>query len=126
MTGFIKLLSLSSLLFPVAVIVETVPGYCQQTTKISAKELPMQIQYFLKEKYEKYSVTLVEKTTNINMPGFYKISLRRKTRLVYLYFDEAGTLVNKEKERIFTYDGTETEYKSSDEKPNTLPMEHLH
>lgn len=86
-----------------AVLVCLSGSVCAQE-KQNLKDTPVAVQELLAKKYAKYkvaSIRLNEKATE------YKVELEKGSRTVSLVLDTDGTILSKNKGRIYSYDGTE-------------------
>ncbi len=81
--------------------------HAQTTTKIKVEQLPETAQADLVKIYSKYQVNSMVQKEDVQGQTSYKIELQKKNKLVYLLYNNEGTLVSKRKSKSFTFDGME-------------------
>lgn len=88
----------------IAIVLLTLnPALAQE--KILLEDAPEAVRAHLVEKYAKFKVVGIKQKKE---PLEYSIEMERGERTVSLVLDAQGTVLNKTKGRIYSYDGTET------------------
>ena len=78
----------------------------QTEIKIPQDSLPNAVQDNLHKKYSDYHVNSITKNSS-KQPVIYSLELQKKNRLIRLVYDMNGNIIEKNKSKIFTFDGTE-------------------
>lgn len=86
--------------------------YAQTNTKIKADELPEIAKAELDKKFKKYEVNSVVKKEDEQKNITYEVELQKSNSLVYLVYDLKGTLISKNKSKIFSFDNEKQEKKA--------------
>lgn len=78
----------------------------QTEIKLPEDSLPKSIHNELHKKYSSYAVNSIVKKSDKGSVS-YALELQRKNNLLRLLYDANGKLLDKDKSKIYTYDGTE-------------------
>ncbi len=87
----------------------------QTEVKIPEDSLPVAAHNELHKKYARYHVNNITRKVDKEQKITYKVEVQKNTRLIRLQYDSNGNMINKQKSRVFTYDGTEPVKRSTDD-----------
>lgn len=100
-------------------------AFAQTETKIKQDSLPPTVHNELHKQYVAYTVNSIYKVTDKQQNIIYKIEVQKKSKLIELVYDNQGKLISKQKNKIYSFDGTEKP-KSSPTQSNDGHSGHQH
>lgn len=94
--------------FTLIMVLFSVINICKGQTEIKIPEesLPAAVHDDLHKKYSDYHVNSITKNTSVQ-PAVYTLEIQKKNRLIRLIYDADGKLIEKEKSKIYSFDGSE-------------------
>ncbi|MDO9184414.1 MAG: hypothetical protein Q7W13_00260 [Bacteroidia bacterium] len=98
----------------------------QTETKIPGDSLPALVHNELNKNYALYSVNSISRKVDQLQNSTYKIEVQKKSTVIELHYDKQGKLINKEKSKVYTYDGTEKTRSPSPSSPGKSGDGHNH
>lgn len=101
-------------------------AFAQTETKIKQDSLPLTVHDELQKQYVAYTVNSIYKVTDKQQNIIYKIEVQKKSKLIELVYDNKGTLISKEKSKIYSFDGTEKIKSSTPTQSNDGHSGHQH
>lgn len=100
--------------------------FAQTETKIKQDSLPTTVHNELHKKYAAYAINSVLKITDKQQNITYKVEVQKKSTLIELVYDRDGKLINKEKSKVYSFDGTEKIKSSTPTQSNDGHNGHQH
>lgn len=79
----------------------------QTSTKIKMDELPVAAHDLIHGKYAKYRVNSMVKKLDKNEVLTYEVELQRKSKVINLTYNAQGDLLDTQKSKVFSFDGSE-------------------
>jgi hypothetical protein len=79
----------------------------QTSTKIKMEELPTAAHDLIHGKYAKYGVNSMVKKLDKSEVLTYQVELQRKSKVVTLTYNANGDLLDTQKSKVFSFDGSE-------------------
>lgn len=79
----------------------------QSVTKVKIEQLPASTQLELKKKYRQYKVNSIKKVEDHQMKITYQVETQKKNTVLTLVYNENGRLINRTKNKSFTFEDTE-------------------
>tara|TARA_R110002072_G_scaffold171058_4_gene324795 strand:- start:1062 stop:1430 length:369 start_codon:yes stop_codon:yes gene_type:complete len=101
------------LLIAALVAVSCFNADAQTKTEIEMEALPAAAHDLIHGKYAKYGVNSMLKKQDKNDVLTFEVELQKQSKLVTLTYNAEGTLLDTQKSKVFSFDGTEKPSKPS-------------